>query len=222
MSKEFYNNLIDYASKAKTTNANNLLMGEVGKSLARRKNEFVELLQSNGVDADPYMSDVELVDNFVQSLPNNKALMISTAYMINKNNGFVNADGKQVISDNGVKLSYKMMNDFFTKEDTNAIEYSNVSGDVIAGAVTAGAGLADTLVKGSQKKKYGALDLAQQQAQARSEILKSLSEQKKIQAEAAKTSAENKAKTKKILLIGGISVLALAGIGFLIYKLKKK
>lgn len=222
MSKEFYNNLIDYASKAKTTNANNLLMGEVGKSLARRKGEFVELLKSNGVDADEYMGDVELVDNFVQSLPNNKALMISTAYMINKNNGFVNAEGKEVISDKGVKLSYKIMNDFFTKEDENAIEYLNVSGEAIAGAVTAGAGLADTLVKGGQKRKYGALDLAQQQAQARAEILKSLSEQKKLQAESAKTSAENKAKTKKILLIGGISVLVIAGLGFLIYKMKNK
>ncbi len=227
MSKEFYNNLINYVSKAQTTDAHNLLMSEVGKSLAKKRADFIELLNTTGVEADNSMSDVELVNRFTENLPNNKSLMISTAYMINKNNSFVNADGTEQISDNGVKLSYKIMNDFFTLDDENAVEflnadgYSNVAGAIV-GAVGAGAGLTDTIIKSRQKKKYGVRDIAEKQAESRSEILKSIAQQKMLQAQAAQKAAERKATTKKILLIGGISILVLGGLGYLIYKMKKK
>lgn len=227
MSKEFYNNLINYVSKAQTTDAHNLLMSEVGKSLAKKRADFIELLNTTGVEADNSMSDVELVNRFTENLPNNKSLMISTAYMINKNNSFVNADGTEKISDNGVKLSYKIMNDFFTLDDENAVEflnadgYSNVAGAIV-GAVGAGAGLTDTIIKSRQKKKYGVRDIAEKQAESRSEILKSIAQQKMLQAQAAQKEAERKATTKKILLIGGISILVLGGLGYLIYKMKKK
>lgn len=227
MSKEFYNNLINYVSKAQTTDAHNLLMSEVGKSLAKKRADFIELLNTTGVEADNSMSDVELVNRFTENLPNNKSLMISTAYMINKNNSFVNADGTEQISDNGVKLSYKIMNDFFTIDDENAVEflnadgYSNVAGAIV-GAVGAGAGLTDTIIKSRQKKKYGVRDIAEKQAESRSEILKSIAQQKMLQAQAAQKAAERKATTKKILLIGGISILVLGGLGYLIYKMKKK
>lgn len=227
MSKEFYNNLINYVSKAQTTDAHNLLMSEVGKSLAKKRADFIELLNTTGVEADNSMSDVELVNRFTENLPNNKSLMISTAYMINKNNSFVNADGTEQISDNGVKLSYKIMNDFFTLDDENAVEFLNADGysnaaGAIAGAIGAGAGLTDTIIKSRQKKKYGVRDIAEKQAESRSEILKSIAQQKMLQAQAAQKEAERKATTKKILLIGGISILVLGGISFLIYKMKKK
>lgn len=227
MSKEFYNNLINYVSKAQTTDAHNLLMSEVGKSLAKKRADFIELLNTTGVEADNSMSDVELVNRFTENLPNNKSLMISTAYMINKNNSFVNADGTEQISDNGVKLSYKIMNDFFTLDDENAVEFLNADGysnaaGAIAGAIGAGAGLTDTIIKSRQKKKYGVRDIAEKQAESRSEILKSIAQQKMLQAQAAQKEAERKATTKKILLIGGISILVLGGIGLLIYKMKKK
>lgn len=227
MSKEFYNNLINYVSKAQTTDAHNLLMSEVGKSLAKKRADFIELLNTTGVEADNSMSDVELVNRFTENLPNNKSLMISTAYMINKNNSFVNADGTEQISDNGVKLSYKIMNDFFTLDDENAVEFLNADGysnaaGAIAGAIGAGAGLTDTIIKSRQKKKYGVRDIAEKQAESRSEILKSIAQQKMLQAQSAQKAAERKATTKKILLIGGISILVLGGIGLLIYKMKKK
>lgn len=227
MSKEFYNNLINYVSKAQTTDAHNLLMSEVGKSLAKKRADFIELLNTTGVEADNSMSDVELVNRFTENLPNNKSLMISTAYMINKNNSFVNADGTEKISDNGVKLSYKIMNDFFTLDDENAVEFLNADGysnaaGAIAGAIGAGAGLTDTIIKSRQKKKYGVRDIAEKQAESRSEILKSIAQQKMLQAQAAQKAAERKATTKKILLIGGISILVLGGLGYLIYKMKKK
>lgn len=227
MSKEFYNNLINYVSKAQTTDANNLLMSEVGKSLVKKRADFIELLNTTGVEADSSMSDVELVNRFVESLPVNKSLMISTAYMINKNNSFVNADGIEQISDNGVKLSYKIMNDFFTLDDENAVEFLNADGSsnaagAVAAALGAGAGLTDTIIKSRQKKKYGVRDIAEKQAESRSEILKAVAQQKMLQAQAAQKAAERKATTKKILLIGGISILLLGGIGLLIYKMKKK
>lgn len=226
MSKEFYNNLINYVSKAKTTDAHELLMSEVGKSLVKKRPEFIELLSSTGVEADDSMSDIELVNRFIENLPQNKSLMISTAYMVNKNNSFVNADGTEKISDNGVKLSYKIMYDFFNIDDENAVEFLNAEGysnsaGAIAGAVAAGAGLTDTIIKSRQRKKYGIQDMAQKQADARSQLLKSVQQQKMIQAQTAQKAAERKATTKKILLIGGVSVLVLGIIGFIIYKVKK-
>ena len=179
MSKEFYNNLINYVSKAQTTNAHELLMSEVGKSLVKKRPEFIELLSSTGVEADDSMSDIELVNRFIENLPQNKSLMISTAYMVNKNNSFVNADGTEKISDNGVKLSYKIMYDFFNMDDENAVEFLNADGysnsvGAIAGAIGAGAGLTDTIIKSRQRKKYGVQDMAQKQADARSQLLKSV------------------------------------------------
>jgi hypothetical protein len=62
MAKEFYNDLINYVASSDTDNANTLLMKELGKSLVKSKENFVELLTSSGVAANDSMSDVELID----------------------------------------------------------------------------------------------------------------------------------------------------------------
>lgn len=225
MAKEFYNDLIKYVSASDTANANSLLMKEVGKSLVKDKANFVELLTSSGVPANDSMSDVELIDAFVNNISDNKTLKISTAYMINKSNAFLSADGTEQLSDKGVKVTYKVMNDFFNSSD-NTDEYENADGEkhsnLIPAVVGAVAGLGKTVLEGQQKKKYGATDALQKQAEARQQLVQSVMAQRKAEADAKQKQLESKAKTKKILLISGVSLLGLGIIGFIVYKLKKK
>lgn len=225
MAKEFYNDLINYVSNADTSNANALLMKEVGTSLSKNKSDFIELLTSSGVPANDSMSDIELIDSFVNALPKNKTLMISTAYMINNQNRFVSADGTEQISDKGVKVSYKVMYDFFNKDDSNNQEFSNLAADpvtAIAQGVGSLANLGTASIAARQKKKYGTTDLLTKQQDARNQLIQSALAAKKSEAAAKQKKAESSAKTKKILLIGGLGLLGLVGIGLIIYKIKTK
>jgi hypothetical protein len=220
MAKEFYNDLIKYVSASDTANANSLLMREVGKSLAKDKANFVELLTTNGVPANDSMTDLELIDAFVNNISDNKGLKISTAYMINKRNSFLNADGTEQLSDKGVKVSYKVMNDFFDETDDTE-EYQNAIG-AIAGAVGGLANLGSGIVEGRNKKKYGATDALQKQAEARQQLVQSVMAQRKAETDAKQKQLESKAKTKKILIISGASLLGLVLVGFIVYKFKNK
>jgi len=220
MAKEFYNDLIKYVSASDTANANSLLMREVGKSLAKDKANFVELLTTNGVPANDSMTDLELIDAFVNNISDNKGLKISTAYMINKRNSFLSADGTEQLSDKGVKVSYKVMNDFFDETDDTE-EYQNAIG-AIAGAVGGLANLGSGIVEGRNKKKYGATDALQKQAEARQQLVQSVMAQRKAETDAKQKQLESKAKTKKILIISGASLLGLVLVGFIVYKFKNK
>lgn len=225
MAKEFYNDLINYVSNADTSNANALLMKEVGTSLSKNKSDFIELLTSSGVPANDSMSDIELIDSFVNALPKNKTLMISTAYMINNQNRFVSADGTEQISDKGVKVSYKVMYDFFNKGDLGGLEFSNASADpvsAIAQGVGALANLGSAGISAQQKKKYGATDALKKQEQAKSQMLQSVLAARQAEATTKQKKAESAAVTKKVLAIGGVTLLALATVGFIIYKIKNK
>jgi hypothetical protein len=208
MAKEFYNDLIKYVSAADTANANSLLMKEVGKSLAKNKSNFVELLTSTGVPANDSMSDVELIDAFVNNIATNKSLKISTAYMINKSNAFLNADGVEQVSDKGVKVSYKVMNDFFDNADNNE-DYENAEGEEKSNFIPIG-------MIARKAKRFLKRD------NAKEDVKDGVAEAKKIEADIKQKELESKAKTKKILIISGVSLLGLAIIGLVIYKLKNK
>lgn len=225
MAKEFYNDLINYVANAETSNANALLMKEVGTSLSKNKSDFIELLTSSGIPANDSMSESELIDAFINALPSNKTLMIGTAYMINNQNRFISADGSEQISDKGVKVSYKVMYDFFTKDDLGNQEFSNVTADplsAVAQGVGALANLGSTGIKASQKKKYGALDTLSKQQEAKKQIVQSALDTKKAEAIAKQKKAESNATMKKVLAIGGVSLLAIAAVGIVIYKIKNK
>tara|TARA_R110000868_G_scaffold181220_7_gene422083 strand:- start:8555 stop:9181 length:627 start_codon:yes stop_codon:yes gene_type:complete len=208
MAKEFYNDLIKYVSASDTANANSLLMKEVGKSLAKNKSDFVELLTSSGVPANDSMTDTELIDAFISNISTNKTLKISTAYMINKRNAFLNADGVEQVSDKGVKVSYKVMNDFFDNADNNE-DYENAEGEEKSNFIPIG-------MIARKAKRFFKKDKAQE------DIKDGVVEVKKVEATVKQKELESKAKNKKILIISGVSLLGLAIIGLVIYKLKNK
>jgi len=224
MAKEFYNDLINYVASSDTDNANTLLMKELGKSLVKSKENFVELLTSSGVAANDSMSDVELIDAFVDNLANNKTLMISAAYMINKQNSFSNADGEEQISDNGVKLSYKVMYDFFTESGLDGDDFRNADGEeeksnfIPVGLLLKGAKMAKNLID----NKKGGGSKGENTNKAKDDIRKAVAEQKKAEALLKQKELEAKQKTKRILLITGGSLLGLGLLGFIIYKIKKR
>jgi hypothetical protein len=231
MAKEFYNDLINYVASSDTDNANTLLMKELGKSLVKNKQNFVELLTSSGVAANDSMSDVELIDAFVDNLANNKTLMISAAYMINKQNSFSNADGEEQISDNGVKLSYKVMYDFFNESGIDGDDFRNADGEeeksnfIPVGLLLKGAKMAKNLIdnkKGGGGTKSGGGGSSANADKARDAMKKAVAEQKKAEALLKQKELEAKQKTKKILLITGGSLLGLGLLGFITYKIKKR
>lgn len=231
MAKEFYNDLINYVASSDTDNANTLLMKELGKSLVKNKENFVELLTSSGVAANDSMSDVELIDAFVDNLANNKTLMISAAYMVNKQNSFSNADGEEQISDNGVKLSYKVMYDFFNESGIDGDDFRNADGEeeksnfIPVGLLLKGAKMAKNLIdnkKGGGGTKSGGGGSSANADKARDAMKKAVAEQKKAEALLKQKELEAKQKTKKILLITGGSLLGLGLLGFIIYKIKKR
>lgn len=186
--------------------ADALISRELGASLANNKMNFVDLLNESGINASMNDSNIELVNKFVDNVAINSKLRLGASLLVNSQNQEVAFDGKKSIDKNNVRNCYRVM--------TN--KYSNfVSPDVIASAVQTAGQLGDTVIKGQQFKKFGGLNIAQQREAQRAEIMKTLAEKKKAE-------AETKSKTNKILMIVGGSLLGLVVITFAVLKLKKK
>jgi len=218
MAKEFYNKLINYVSVNDTSNANALLMKEVGKSLVKDKSNFIELLTSSNIAASESMSDMELVDAFINNLPTNKSLMIGTAYLINSDNKFLSADGSEQISDKGVKVCYNVMYENFSGEEE---EHSNVIAAAVIGAVGGLAALGSKIAENKGKKKYATLDALSKKQEGKQQMIQSILAERKAKLDEETKIKESKAGKTKILLIIAGSVMVLGVIGFIIYKLKK-
>jgi hypothetical protein len=186
--------------------ADALISRELGASLANNKMVFVDLLNESGINASMNDSNIELVNKFVDNVPINAKLRLGASLLVNSQNQEVGFDGKKSIDKTNVRNCYRVM--------TN--RYSNfVSPDVIASAVQTAGQLGDTVIKGQQRKKFGGLDIAQQREAQRAEIMKTIADKKKAE-------AEQKSKTNKMLMIVGGSLLGLVVITVAVLKLKKK
>lgn len=186
--------------------ADALISRELGIALADNKRNFVDLLNESGVPASLNDSHIELVNKFVDNVPYNAKLRLGASLLVNSQNQEVQFDGKKSIDKTNVRNCYRVMSN----------RYSNfVDPNLIASAVQSATQLGDTAIRGQQRKKFGALDIAQQREQQRAEVMKALAEKKKADAEA-------KSKTKKVLMIVGGSLLGLVVITLAVLKLKKK
>ena len=190
----------DYAT------ADALISREIGNILATNKRDFVDLLNESGIAASNGNTNIELVNKFVDNMPTNAKLRLGTALLINQENQEVSFDGRRTINKDNVRNSYRVM--------TN--RYSNfVDPNIIAGAIQGATQLGDTAIKGQQRKKFGSLDIAQQREAQRAEIMKSIADKKKAE-------AEQKSKTNKTLMIIGGSLLGLVVLTVAVIKLRKK
>jgi|688.fasta_scaffold03477_10 hypothetical protein len=218
MSTEFHNNLSKYFDVNNTKDANRLLMSELGKILVKDRNDFIFMLTESGVYADSNMSDSELVNIFVDNLSKNKKLRLGASLLVNMHNKQMNFDGSNDLSDDGVKMSMIVLDEYHCFDDE---ETSNVGG-AWAKALEGVVGLGGKIAEGQQKKKFGVTDSIAKQKESKNALMQQILAKKQADADALKKSNEDKQKTKRTLLYVGGGVLALAIIVATIYFIKKR
>jgi hypothetical protein len=232
---DFHSKLAEYIKSKELKNANDLIMREIGKCLVRSKGEFVDLLNYSGINASSAMTDGQLIALYIDNIDGNEKLLIGTAYLVNKSNQVLSFDGEDEISDTGVKRTIQILYNYFddtpefAESDPNedfyatSEDFSNGAGVVgaIAGAVGAGATLGTKIAEGRQKKKYGALDIAQKKMDAKQALVQSVIQQKQAQTELKKKETEESTKKLKVwgMVIGGIVIVGI--LAFVIYKKNK-
>lgn len=186
--------------------ADALISRELGGILANNKRDFVDLLNESGIPASMGNTNIELVNTFVDNIPYNDKLRLGTSLLINSENQEVGFDGKKSINKDNVRNCYRVM--------TN--KYSNfVDPNLIAGAIQSASDLGTQAMKGSQQRKGGGLEIAKQREAQRAEIIKAIADKKKAE-------QEQKAKTNRILMIVGGSLLGIVVITALVLKARKK
>jgi hypothetical protein len=192
--------------------ADALISREIGTSLANNKSNFVDLLNESGIPASINDTHIELVNRFVENVPYNAKLRLGASLLVNSENQEVSFDGKKSINKDNVRNCYRVMTNKY-KEN-----YSNVAADPVT-AIAQGVGelskLGSTALQGRQQRQGAGLNYAQQRDAQRAEIMKTLADKKKADAEA-------KTKRNKVLMIVGGSLLGLVVITFAVLKLKKK
>ena len=187
-------------------------MSKMGEIMAKDHSDFVDMLDSANVSASGYDAPEVLAEKYVDELPNNDQLKVLTAYMVAKEDAS-SFDGN--LTNEDVYQNFDAIHSYWNDEDQ-----SNVVG-AIAGAVQGIAGLGTKALENRSQKKFGATNVAQKKAEAKQELLKSVIAQKQAKAEADKKKAEDKAKTNRMLIIGGSVLMGLIAIGTTIYFVRK-
>ncbi len=198
------------------------MMRSLGKCLANNKSEFVVLLNESGVpakDSDSYQS---LIDKYVDNICHNQKLMLGTSLLLDMRCSKSSADG---VDDNSVKDGYYTLRDYLSFDGDEEFSYLD---PVTIGAISAGVGelskLGTKALEGQQKKKYGALDMAQKKEEAKAALIQAVVQQKQQQVEAQKKKDEEAQKTKRTVIIVSSIVVGLAVVGVValaIFKGKK-
>lgn len=201
MITDFHRELGTYIKSKQNVDATNLIFKELGICLAKDKDSFVEILINAGIPASITDSDIILIEKFSQNALNNKKLLLGASLLVNHKNQITNFDGEPQVSDAAVKNTYKVLYDNLIGDEE---ERSNFLPLIMAGA--------KLLKKELDKKKEN----------SNAQMLKSLAEQRKKEAEAKALKAkEAKKKTNTILLIGG-SLVVVTLLVIIIYKANKK
>jgi hypothetical protein len=216
---DFYNDFLSNYDNKDLEGSVTSLLSEVGNIIVTNRGDFEDLLSESGVEGDfSTMSDTQLIDAYIENINKNKDLQLGTSMLVNFHNKQSNMDGESEMDDACVKAGYHTLKVYFGSPSEN---YSNVVG-AIAQGVGEVAKLGSKISEGRQKKKFGAMDLAAKQQDAKAVITQQLLAQRQAQIEAEKSKQEISSKTKRTILIVGGSVVGLAIIGFILYKLKKK
>jgi hypothetical protein len=219
---DFYNDFLSNYDNKDLEGSVTSLLSEVGNIIVTNRGDFEDLLTESGVLGDfSTMSDAQLVDAYVENINKNKDLQLGTSMLVNFHNKQSSMDGESEMDDACVKAGYHTLKVYFGSPSEN---YYNAAG-VVVGAVAQGVGevakLGGKLSDARQKKKYGALDMAEKKQDAKAIMTQQILAQRQAQIEAQKSKQEATAKTTRTVLIIGGSVVGLAIVGFIIYKLRK-
>lgn len=214
--KNFHSDLNSY--KNDSENATRLILSELAEALVQDRENFIEVLRSADINVYNGSTDAQLIDLFVNNAPNNKQLLLGASLLVNHRNSTTNFDGEEELNDKSVKRSYYALDDYFNASGDE--EHSNAGwADAIKGIVDVGGGVANKAMDSQNAKKRGSSTALANQQSARKEMINSVIAQKQKESE---IKAQEKAKTKKMLIIGGSVLLAtILGIG-IYFMVKKK
>ena len=197
------------------------MMRSLGECLVKNKNEFVVLLNESGVSSSENDSVASLIDKYVNNICHNQKLMLGTSLLLEMKNKTSNADGVQ---DDNIKNGYFLIRDYLSF-DGDEEGYSNVAADPVS-AVAQGVGelakLGTTALQGSQKRKFGALDLATKRQETQSALIQAVVQQKQAKLEADKKKEEQEQKSKRTVIIVSASIVGLAVVGLAIFLVMRK
>jgi hypothetical protein len=194
--------------------ASDAIMAKLGVTLVDNKEDFIDLLNESGIEADVDMSNSQLTELFIDNTDNHN-LLLGASLLSNMDKNADNLttssfDDSIGLSDEDVKLSYVVLNENFNNVEDEG--YSNVVGLL--------AGIGGKLLKGgikrfrnrNQRGQEGSISPEDRRLLAEVQMQKAA-----IVAQKAKITEQNKklaiAKKKKntVIIVTG-SLLALASI----------
>jgi hypothetical protein len=199
-----------------SVNYNQYAMQEVGRTIASDPQRIIDLLESNDIEADSSLSPIQLGDVYLVELPFSDGLQLGTSYLIEKQNSSFTGE----VSNENIYSMFDSISDYWNEEEE---EKSNIVAGLVGGIVKGGLGVTNKVLEGQNKKKYGALDLAQKQAESRTALITGIIAQKKAETEAKQKKDEADTKRKKTVIISIVSIVGvLAVIGTFMYLKNKK
>ena len=192
-------------------------MKKLGMIVGNDKSSFVDLLDSADVVVSKDEPIANMVEKYIDELPDNDNLKVLTAYFV-EDEYAQSFDGD--LENENVYDNYNAIYDYFNY-DASQDNFYNVAG-AIASSIGSVANLGNTALQGRQKKKYGALDTVMKKQDAKAQWVQAIVQQKQAEAEKQKQESESKAKRTKYWVIGGSVVGGLAIIGLIVYFVKKR
>lgn len=212
--------LDDFYANGKNKTANNMQSASdifigLGKVIYNHKQDFVDLLQENGMVASMFMGNDDLINRYVEELSDNKQLALGTALLVNYHKKEVSFDSEE-INDGKVKIDYSILNTFFSGG-----KFNNVVGvEAIATAVGEVAKLGTTVSTGRQSNKNQVYDMVKAKDLAKTQIRNQV-EAEKQQALKDKEKSEKDGKKKTVIIVAAATgILVIGGIVFMILKNK--
>ena len=116
-----------YVKSNKNSEANAILMKELGRIMTNRREDFVYTLKYSDINVPEKASDIDLINIFVENIHSNKRLMMGTAFLISDNNKMAGFDGEEYTSSICADAVHKSLNRFFDSKQNPV--YSNFEGE---------------------------------------------------------------------------------------------
>jgi hypothetical protein len=218
---EFNTNFETYIQDQKLEEANNALLKELARILVEKKQDFIDMLEESGIEADETMSKPQLIELFTENT-DNKKLLLGASLLANSYNQSLSFDGSEAISDDNVKVGYAVLNENFNGDEEDEVEDEEFSyiAPLLAGLVKGGVSLwrnnrrnqgkSDTIQNEDfnrviAKRRELARRNMERQAIQRQQVM--LQQQQMAQAEAQK----RRRRTNTYIIIGVTALLGIIG-----------
>lgn len=137
---DFNNDFEKYVHDQELEKANDRLIEELANILVDKKDDFIDMLNESGIEADESMPKSQLIELFTENT-DNKNLLVGASLLANSYSKDLSFDGQDSISDENVKIGYALLNENFNgdeQEDVQDEEFSYIApllGGLIKGGV---------------------------------------------------------------------------------------